>query len=569
MKNKFMAAAAVVAILTATGAARADDSVEIQALKAQSAALKKQNADLEARLNKIERQQAQVKTNGSAVAPESFTAAAADSAASFLTGEGPLTWKGITVFGTIDAGLGYATHGMPINSNLYLGNNFIGRSANHAYFGISPNNLGQTTLGIKGSEEILPGINGVFWASTGFNPQSGRLANAPGSLVDANGVNRLNQSINADGSRGGQAFNDQLYVGLSSKTYGQLTFGRHKSLANDLVGAYDPAGAAYAFSMIGYSGTPVAGFGVTSTARWDNSFKYRLEYGPVRFGAIYKFADGNSGSNVGTFGGCYNGKTYSVPTFGAGACPAGYSAVGAVNYKTNNYAYQFDLGASYAGFDADVVAGYYNQAVNSSALSSAQLNGVSTFTPAFGAAVTSYGNNAGTLAGTASDNFGLAVGLKYTWNAFKFFGGYAYVNYANPKDQVGIGAESTQGGYTLSSVNNNAYVHNKVLQTQWIGVKYAYDPKTDLTLAYYHQGQGAYGANYAANWSCGQQKFQNAQAGTCSGQANAVSAFVDYHFTKRFDAYAGLMVSTVSGGLSNGYFYYTNWAPTAGIRYVF
>ena len=137
----------------------------------------------------------------------------------------------------------------------------------------------------------------MFYASTGINPQSGRLANAPGSLVDQNGLNRNAYSNNGDGSRGGQAFNDQLYVGLANPTFGQLTFGRHKNLSIDMVGAYDPAGGSYAFSVIGYSGTPVAGLGDTGNGRWDDSFKYRLDYGPAHFGAIYKFADGNGGCN--------------------------------------------------------------------------------------------------------------------------------------------------------------------------------------------------------------------------------------------------------------------------------
>ena len=74
MKNKFMAAAAVVAILTATGAQA--QTADIAALKAQSAALKKQNAALEARLNKLEKEQvAQAEGSGRQPAPTSFMAA--------------------------------------------------------------------------------------------------------------------------------------------------------------------------------------------------------------------------------------------------------------------------------------------------------------------------------------------------------------------------------------------------------------------------------------------------------------------------------------------------------------
>ena len=282
MKTKLMAAVAAIAVMTATGAARAQtaDSTEIKTLKAQSDALKKQNQALEQRLNKLEQQQQQAAAKP---APSSFMAAdlpflkGGPAQCAPLTLDGPLTFCGITIFGTLDAGLGWASYGLPSNGKLYLGDNLINKNATHSYFGVSPSNLSQTTVGIKGATELLPGLTGLFYASTGINPQSGQLANAPGSLVDQNGLNRNAYSNNGDGSRGGQAFNDQLYVGLANPIYGQLTFGRHKNLTNDMVGAYDPAGGSYAFSVIGYSGTPVAGLGDTGNSRWDDSFKYRLD----------------------------------------------------------------------------------------------------------------------------------------------------------------------------------------------------------------------------------------------------------------------------------------------------
>ncbi len=316
MKNNFMAAAAVVAILTATGAHA--QTADIAALKAQSAALKKQNAALEARLNKLEKQQvAQAKQAPQGGQPASTAFMAADLSSvkglpipqcALPSLEGPLTFCGITIFGTVDAGLAYASNGLPINSKLYLGDALNSKFAHGSYFGVNPNGLSVSTVGIKGSEEILPGLSGVFMASTNINPQSGQLANAAGSIIDNNGLNRNSYSNLGDGSRGGQAFNDQLYVGLASKDFGQLTFGRHRSLTTDLVGAYDPTGGASNYGLIGYSGTYVAGLGNTENGRWDNSFKYRVEF-PVfadglttRFGAMYKFADGNGGSNLGNAG---------------------------------------------------------------------------------------------------------------------------------------------------------------------------------------------------------------------------------------------------------------------------
>jgi predicted porin len=605
MKNKFMAAAAVVAILTATGAARADDTAEIRAIKAQSEALKKQNAALEARLNRLEKEQnAQAKTLAQAPAgqpaPTSFLGAdlsgiKGPAGCALPTLDGPLTFCGITVFGTIDAGLGWVNNGLPINSKFYQGNESVlaTKNASHPYFGIVPNGLSTTTLGIKGTQEIWNGWSGVFMASTNINPQSGQLANGAGSLVDQNGINRNSQSLSGAGSRGGQAFNDQLYIGVANKQYGQLTFGRHRTFGTDLAIAYDPA-ASNAYSLIGYSGTYAAGLGNTENARWDDSLKYRIEF-PVgegfsgRFGLMYKFIDGNGGSNLGNGTATVTSNTL-VPT--------------TQYFTSHNDAGQIALGGSYGGLDVDGVLGYFHQSIAPASLSSTQLAGTSTFTDnifntkthtALGTTTT--GNaNAGTLAGTAEDTAGGAVAAKYTWNQFKFYAGWAHAVLNNPKDAVGIGAQTDQGGYTLSSVNNGAFPHTRLLDTFWGGVRYAYSAQLDFALGYYHVNQNGYG--WAANTAgisntasaslatCNLPAYINNVAGvtingtkyayqaaprsaTCSGQFNQIGGFVDYHFNKHFDVYGGMAYSVATGGLASGYINPNNWSPTAGIRFTF
>jgi predicted porin len=608
MKNKFMAAAAVVAILTATGAHA--QTADIAALKAQSAALKKQNAALEARLNKLEKEQvAQAKASAAQPASTAFMAADLSSIkglpipqCALPSLEGPLTFCGITIFGTVDAGLAYASNGLPINSKLYLGDALNSKFAHGSYFGINPNGLSVSTVGIKGSEEILPGLSAVFMASTNINPQSGMLANAAGSIIDNNGLNRNNFSNLGDGSRGGQAFNDQLYVGLASKEFGQLTFGRHRSLTTDLVGAYDPTGGASNYGLIGYSGTYVAGLGNTENGRWDDSFKYRVEF-PVfanglttRFGAMYKFADGNGGSNVG------NAGTICLTAATAPGCAAS-NIVSPYTYATHNDAAQFALGGSFGGLDVDGVLGYYHQAVVAGTpLSAAQLGGISTFTSntfvgPVAQGTTSFGNaNSNTLSATATDNTGGAIGAKYTWNQFKLYAGWSHVILHNPADNVGIGAQNDQGGYTVSSINNGSLPHARLLDTEWVGVKYAYNPQTDFTVAYNHAGQNSYG--FAANTTgvsntgsaslatCSLPAYVNnvngatingtkyafqaaPRSATCSGTIDTVSGFVDYHFTKRFDVYGGIMYSVMGGGLASGFTNVNNFAPSVGARFTF
>ena len=135
-----------------------------------------------------------------------------------------------------------------------------------------------------------------------------------------------------------------------------------------MIGAYDPAGGAYAFSPIGFNGQLLAGLGATEDARWDNSFKYRVTYGPVHAGAMYKFADGSGGCN-------YTG-TLTAPKNTTQQC-----------FAPNNDAAQFNLGGVYGDLNVDAVAGYYHQATimagGNAPLSSAQLTN-STFTPTSG-----------------------------------------------------------------------------------------------------------------------------------------------------------------------------------------
>ena len=589
MKNRLLVFTALLLILGAAEA-RADD---LSVLKQQTSELQKNNEALIRRLEKLEkRQAARQGAQGTgqspppAAGPEAFLAQAAANPSTLLTGSGPLTWKGVTVFGTIDAGLGWASSGLPINGKYYQGAEVVNKYATHSYFGVVPNGLSNSTIGIKGSEEILPGLAGVFYASTFFNPQSGQLQNAPGSIVDNQGLNRNQYSNFGDGSRGGQAFNDQLYVGLASRDFGQLTIGRQRPLADDLKNAYDPA-AANTFSPIYNSGAYVSGLGNSANARWDDAFKYRIEYGPVRGSAIYKVADGNGGSNVG-LGGAVTANTL----------PGGSPQY----FASKNDAGQIGLGVSYGGLDVDGVLGYFHQAIStSSPLTAAQLGGASTFTSnSFTAAdanqvTTSAGNlNAGTLSSTASDIAGGAIGAKYTWNQFKFFAGWAHEVYHNPANNVGIGAQADQGGYVISSINNGAYPHAKLLDTVWVGAKYAYDAKTDITLAYYHVAQNGYG--FAANThgvlntasislaTCSLPAYMTAAAtingtkyaaqsaprsATCSGELNAVSTYVDYHFTPRFDVYGGIIYSVVTGGMASNDYNPNNWAPTAGLRYTF
>jgi predicted porin len=471
----------------------------------------------------------------------------------FVATDCSLTWNGITLYGVYDVGVGWVSHGLPENGYNYEGESLINRNGNHSQFLIAPNNLQQTGLGIKGKVEFLDGWYAVFNASTGINPQSGQLANMAATNTTNNGLPRSSYSETGDGARAGQPFNDEFYGGISSAYPGTLTFGRQRSLGTDAMLAYDPAGGAYSFSYIGYNGT-MAGGGDTEDTRWDNAMKYRLNLGPIHFGAMYKFVDGS--------GGCYSASA----TWTAATCTP---------EEAHNSAYGFDLGGEYAKFSADVVFQRVYQAI--SVLN--PLLGPESLTQPYQSTVNSINTNRinganligtnNTEYGIVTDNTAVMVAAKYTWDPFKFFGGYEHIRQTNPANPLGIGA-SAQGGYLLSGVEDKNLDSPKIVQVAWTGVKYAYDRKTDITVSYYRQWQNDFRVPSTCSPAAG---FRS----SCSGYLNEGSVYADHHFTKRFDAYAGVAYSNVSGGLAIAiphgpgvpYNYNSNLAPTIGGRFAF
>ena len=470
----------------------------------------------------------------------------------FATTDCALTYHGITLTGAYDVGVGWVSHGLPENGYNYEGESLVNRNGYQHRFVVAPNNLQQTGLGVRGKEEFLPGWSVVFGAATGINPQSGLLANASATQTANIGLPRASYSIAIDGARAGQPFNDEYYGGVSSTQFGTLTFGRQRSLGTDAMLQYDPANGSYAFSYIGYNGT-MAGGGDTENSRWDSALKYRITYGPVHFGAMYKFADGN--------GGCYSGT-------------AGWTAASCTPESAHNNAYGFDLGGTSHKFSADIIYQHYNQAI--SVLN--PLLGPQSATQGFQSTTNSINTNqitgdnlistANTVYGIVTDNNGVIVAAKYAWDPFKFFAGYEYIWQNNPANPLGVGA-SDQGGYILSGVEDDNLDSEKLVNIWWTGVKYAVNSKTDVTLSWYQQRQN----DFRQPPACTPASFR----ASCAGMLNEGSLYTDHHFTKRFDGFIGLAYSFVQGGLAIAiphgpgvpYLHNSNFAPTIGGRFAF
>jgi predicted porin len=500
MRKKYLSAAMVAAGFLALpmGAAYAD---EVSDLKSEAKALQQQNEALAKRLAAIEKRQKAIEADTTAT-QRVMNAHAADMPMPMKAAppvDDALCYKGVCVYGIIDAGFGWQSHGQPFNSAAPFGAQYLVSSgSNRALWTASPNGLSQSTIGIKGTTEILPGLNAIFKLDTGFDPMSGQLANGELSQVQQNGVPINLRTTNGDSSRSGQAINGQAYVGLSSPTYGTLTIGRNNSLTLDQILSYDPMGASFAFSPLGFSGT-WAGAGTTADARLDQSIKYTLGYGPFRAGVIYQV--GNYGSS-----------------------------------DTAQWVHddlQGDIGFTYQGFSADATAAKIHGLITASSL---------------GAGAANLGLT--TLSATISDNVEWMLTAKYKWSAFEVMAGYENITFANPENPVATDFVNNFG-FQFSSVNNAGFPDNKVLQMMWIGGKWQATDHLTLIASYYHEIQNAFGVSGTAA-GLPVAGCNTVASSMCSGTMDMVSFVADYVFTKHFDIYAGLMYSQAQNGLAAG-----------------
>ena len=123
--------------------------------------------------------------------------------------DGPITWMGVTLYGTIDVGYAYAGNGAYPSGSLYegVGGTIFGSAYNHQQVSTLNNNaLSVSNVGLKMEEQIGYGFLAIGKIQTEFNPISGELADACASLLRNSGRSLFNMDNNGDGSRCGQAF---------------------------------------------------------------------------------------------------------------------------------------------------------------------------------------------------------------------------------------------------------------------------------------------------------------------------------------------------------------------------
>lgn len=451
----------------------------------------------------------------------------------FVSTNCQLSWYGITIFGTIDAGFGWQSNGEPRDNRSAPGASYLIQKQNRQpLWTLAPNGLSQSTIGIKGTEPIGSDFSVVFDLDAGFDPYSFRLSDGPGSQFANAGIPQDQATAYAGSSRAGQFYNGQGYVGVSSPTYGTLTVFRQNSLTLDAVLDYDPFGGSYAFSPIGYQGITCGG-GNTENCRNSTSLKYRVKVGPLRAAALWQFG--------------------------------GYA-----QNNASDGAYQFQLGADIPTWGKGVLSvdAIYSFVRDSTGLSLAPGSNDASGTP-----IPPFLPQ--TLTATISDNTAAMFVARYTSGPLKLYAGYEHIQYAAPSDpQVAftdIGGTFICQGCTAinnTNINNAAFgvngLGNKILQVMWVGTKYAVRDDLDVMAGYYHYIQDSFFGTPSGPAPC-----SGPEHAQCAGTFDAISAAIDWRFAPKWDVYLGAMFSQVNGGLASGFFKRSNVDPTMGLRFRF
>jgi predicted porin len=138
----------------------------------------------------------------------------------------------VTLYGVLDTGYGYQ------NFKYDHGNTDLRAQSSGLRSGLVNGNR----WGLKGAEDLGGGLHAIFQLENGFDPGSGSLD-------------------------GGNMFNRQALVGLSSDNWGMLTMGRQYSAAADTFNGDDGVG-------LGDYNRVFDNVGLVNGTRINNSFKY-------------------------------------------------------------------------------------------------------------------------------------------------------------------------------------------------------------------------------------------------------------------------------------------------------
>ncbi|WP_322011170.1 porin [Paraburkholderia sp. J12] len=161
----------------------------------------------------------------------------------------------VTLYGIVDTAL------------IYGNNESTGGKTPTGHPGIEMDSGGisGTRFGLRGQEDLGGGLSAIFRLEDGFSSANGKLSNA------------------------GDIFGRQVYMGLSSTTYGRLTLGRQYSYMSQYLSAISAEGLGWAGNLADH---PFDNDDMIRHQSIRNSIRYEtVNYEGFKAGAMYGFSN--------------------------------------------------------------------------------------------------------------------------------------------------------------------------------------------------------------------------------------------------------------------------------------
>ncbi len=459
----------------------------------------------------------------------------------FITTACQLSAYGVRLYGTIDVGATYETHGAKEDPNLGV-NSFLSKMSNRPQLILAPNGLSSTNIGLQIKEPLGAGWSFLGQVEAGFNPLSGHLLNGVHSEFKGIGTPLANQTAFGDSNSEGQFYNDLGFTGVSHDTWGTLTFFRQNDLMQDAILSYDPMGVSGAFSPLGFFGG-FAGGGDTQNRRDTTAIKYRVNVANWHFaayGQVGGYEEGNAAK------GSFSGDVGTDIKVGPGLLSV--DAIGMFRKDA-------------VSFGTGLVGPVDN----------------------FGHPIAPTTSTNETLGATISNNTSVMALAKYQVDRLKLYAGWEWIQFKNPSDPTTAFTDiagdficANCQGFNGTNINNtNFTTGTEIKQLAWIGARYSLTPTLDVAAAYYHEWQNDFSGGVATRNQAAATApaFTCAQVSTvsskCQGTKDSASVLLDWQFAPKWDTYLGVNYARNAGGDDNGYLQKDVWSTTTGVRFRF
>src|ERR1700689_4393124 len=119
--------------------------------------------DLNTKIPRVGAARSRILLAASALAGSLLAAAGVAQAQVAAPADESLTFKGITLYGIVDIGLQYESHGAPFSDYFPAGSaDVVQKNSNHSEVGATPSNLSQSRAGLQGNEPLAGDWSGEF-----------------------------------------------------------------------------------------------------------------------------------------------------------------------------------------------------------------------------------------------------------------------------------------------------------------------------------------------------------------------------------------------------------------------